>query len=604
MKTKTLLLVALLATGFLPLANAGSQAAPEVTDAADDAAVDGSPLQAILDLIPENSDDFGDVEIISAWINETDSDNFFVVIESAGDVQADTATTLTYSIDAGSSSEFGSTANGTVVTIELTGDAIASGAPANTTASMSGAELTISFSRVDAGVAGGDVFRNFTVDRSRSADGLAPPASPGQDATDSAGPGLDYNFSRIPIVGDAIVGVTGGEIGGVAFNASNEAHLHDEMTGFFTLQVTNSGTDVDSYSVQVEVNGTATATATPMAFSLNPGANTMVQLDFDATGADAGSELTTHLTSTNGADVETVLSLEVEGHDGGSDDKGDGNGTDGDSSDREPVFSFLSPLTPAAEAIAFDDIFDDYAELVLLLLMILLLVFIILLLVLLLRRGWLAGAADPKTITATSGEDVEFGITVQNRKKFSHGVNATFVSEGATAGLTMTPEDGVPMDALTAEGDASSFELTGKGELGDFAEGALRVQAPSEAGKHRVDVLFTPLDEDGAPHTKKAARVRATIKVVDDMAGDVPALSLGAIEHSPAHPVEGDNVLTTTTVHNNSDDNAELRVVLLVDNEPVQQETIRVQSGSSAGIEFPWTAARGKNKVRVQVFEA
>lgn len=120
MKTKTLLLVALLATGFLPLANAGSQAAPEVTDAADDAAIDGSPLQAILDLIPGNSDDFGDVEIISAWVNETDSENFFVVIESAGDVQADTSTTLTYSIDAGDSSEFGSTANGTVVTIELT----------------------------------------------------------------------------------------------------------------------------------------------------------------------------------------------------------------------------------------------------------------------------------------------------------------------------------------------------------------------------------------------------------------------------------------------------------------------------------------------------
>ncbi|MGB1697677.1 MAG: hypothetical protein ACPHK8_04700 [Thermoplasmatota archaeon] len=598
MKTRTFLLVALLATGFLPMVEAGSQATPEITDAADDQALSGGgALQDVLDLLP-GADSFDDVDILKAWVNETDDQTFTIGIESAGEVADDTTTTITFSADLGPTSEFGSTADSTLTTITLTGNTVDAG-PANTTASSSGGVMTLTLTRADAGINGGDVFRNFTVERSRSAEDLVPVIAPGQDAVDTAGPGTEYVFNRIPVVGAATVTVTGGELGGEAFNATNEIHVHDDTTGFFSLLVTNTGTDVDTFTFAVTVNGTATATATPASFTLNPGANTAATISFDATGAEDSVEIDAHLTSGNGADVETVLTLEVEAHGGSG-----GSGGSGSNADREVTPSFLEFLTPGAEALGFDEIFEDYAELVLLLLILLLLILLILLLLLLFRRGWLQGNIDPKKQTVSPGDEVDFDLTVQNRRKQFHTVHATFASNGASAGLVMQPEDGQAMDAITEEGDVGSFDLTGKGELGDFAEGTLRVQAPEETGKHHVDVWFTPLDDEGEPRTKKATKIRATLNVVDDAEAPAAALSLGEVIHEPASPTEGDDVTTRTTLHNNDEEAQTLRVVLSVDNDPIQQETVRVAPGSSADVAFHWTAHRGKNKVNVQVFEA
>lgn len=609
MKTQTFLLVALLATGFLPLANAGSQDAPEITDASEDQALSGgSPLQAVLDLLP-GGDAFEDIDILKAWVNETDDTTFTINVESAGPVATDTSTTITYSVDPGEASEFGSTADGTVVTIQLTGDSIDSGAD-NATVASSGNVQTITLTRADAGVSGGDVFRNFTVDRSRSSDDLAPVVAPGQTADDSAGPGTDYTFSRIPVVGAGTLAISGGEIGGEAFTGA-EATAHDDASGFFTAHVTNTGTDVDEFELQATVlNGTATVEVQPQSAVLNPGADTQFTITFNATESEESVVIDVHLTSENGADTMKLGTVSV-GHDDhgdggdGHDDGGDGH-DDGDGHDeREDATGVLGFLTSTAEATSFDDIFGDYAELVLLLLLLLLLILLILLLLLLLRKGWLAGAVDPKTITAGPGDEVEFGISVRNRRKDFHTVETSFASDGEAAGLVMKPEDGVAMEAITEEGVTGSFDLTRKGELGDRAEGTLLVRAPELEGKHHVDVWFTPLDEDGEPRTKKGTKVRATVKVVDQAeAADAPALSMGEVVHTPAQPVEGEDVVTSTTVTNNGDEDAELRVVLLVDNDPVQQETIRVAADSTAAVEFPWTAARGKNKVRVQVFEA
>lgn len=120
MKTRTFLLVALLATGFLPMVEAGSQANPEITDAADDQTLSGgSPLQTVLDLFP-GGDAFEDVDILNAWVNETDDETFTIGIEAAGEVTEDTTTTITFSADLGPTSEFGSTADSTLTTITCT----------------------------------------------------------------------------------------------------------------------------------------------------------------------------------------------------------------------------------------------------------------------------------------------------------------------------------------------------------------------------------------------------------------------------------------------------------------------------------------------------
>lgn len=83
-----------------------------------------------------------------------------------------------------------------------------------------------------------------------------------------------------------------------------------------------------------------------------------------------------------------------------------------------------------------------------------------------------------------------------------------------------------------------------------------------------------------------------------------PAIELLRVTHDPQAPRAGDDVWTTAVLRNNGHTHQSVRAVLVVDGVSQEDETLQVPAKRRVKVRFPWTAGRGENRVKVQVFEA
>lgn len=396
-----LLLVLALA---LPLVAGGSMEDPEITDPPNDPTVsDGGDLQPILDAAGE-SDSFADVDLLRAWIDQDRVDDvgepsppLHFTVQAAGAVEDGTHTWINFTVDRGPLSVFNSTADGTAWSLHVVGTTVQDG-PDNATAGPApGAEdaIQVSLHTIDVGASGGDVIRNFTVERSRSTDSLAPLVDPGQRAHDRApdeGAGRAFTLGRPPVVPHVSLALPEGPV----YNASGpDADLS------FPLTVTNRGTDLDTVALTAASPPEALATFDRNGLELAPGENTTVTVTVQLDGAADDTGVTLSATSGRGGFATLPVTIQVDGP-----APPPGNGGEAPGGDRAPAVAGLDWLTPLAEGTGADEAFGEHAETVWLALLVLAAVLLLILLLALTGRSEPSLRERPATYDERRGPGV------------------------------------------------------------------------------------------------------------------------------------------------------------------------------------------------------
>ncbi len=662
-----ILAVVVAAMMVAPSVTAGTADAPELTDPAGDSAqaVDCTPPSCISGPYEPNAAAAGMVDILAAWVHEAPNgtgDGYSVVVRTAAAPDAGTQITVNFVIEQGNTSVFTSTATGQSVAAQSMGSVLESG-PINTTVWQNGADTWFNFTYNNTAVSGGDVLTNLIVDTTREEVGTGTLASGTQIDSDSAPNAgvetLNYTFWRSEIVpGVALFLVNAtlnetiprelaeGRTTLTDLNASEDLITRDRVlfgdsvstyaknaTITYNLLIANNGTDLDTYNLTLlmpgvtDVNGTIVdgsgqmRTLTPENVTLAPGTVANVTLTIALLDADAATYASVievlsarNATTSLGVQVErmNITFAPVEPVEPTKPTQPTNTTSDG----RDPVGG-LGFLTPAAEALGFDEVFGDWAELVLLALILLVVILLIFLILALIGGRWVSVKVSPKTLTAGPGETAEFSVQIRNRKNRFRGALARFEQDaGWKTGVLLRNEDGSAIAPLMEPGSDRELGLGAKNDEGNTLEGTLRVKVPEDAGDHEqghVSLNVVPVGDDGHERPRKGGRAR--IKVISDAPG-APAVTasprsqsvpvrLSTVEHVPQTPAAGDVVTTTATLANDSDSRTlRLRVVLQLDGEDGDEEIVEVPPHAARAVVFRWLADEGSNRVRVQVFEA
>ncbi len=366
----------------------------------------------------------------------------------------------------------------------------------------------------------------------------------------------------------------------------------------FTIEVENKGTDFDTITfANPTVAGAASVTVSPATVSLAAGDKATVTLSVNLNNATSKVTVTLRATSANGANatLASTVNLDVSGGGGGGGGKESAGAKAG-----------LDFLTPAAEALGFDALFDDWAEVAVLGLILLVALLLLFLILFLPKRPWLQIEVRPRRLSVEPGETAEFQVQVRNKKKDFHRAVARLSGADPEwkAGLLLRQEDGGSLEPMTSYGDLV-FGLTARDEPGDHYEGTLRVQVPETASpksRSRVDLEIIPLD-DGDERPRKGGKARIAVRAAKPMTGDSP-ITITDVTHEPERPEEGDSVSTTAHITNVSEENWSLDVSLLVDDRAVDEQRLDLAPGEERHVTFQWRASGGSNKVRLQVLQA
>ena len=629
-RTTAFLLCLLLA---LPAASAGTQSDPEITDPAGD-------RQETDDAGPLDTDfEFPDVDLLAIWITQPDDATVAFHVQTEAPAEDDTSFALSFEVAAGPDSVFGSTANGTSYTIESTGTTLDAG-PA-TDASQDGDVVTFTVPRTAIGASGGDIIENMVVSTSRSAreDPTTCPAplcqeQTGSDTAPDTGTSRPYELERPAVVADAIVVFTGGTITETV-NGTSEARdftgptvttTDGNATVVFDLVLENTGSDVDTFNLSIGAQdlldgANVSATLSAESVTLDPGTNTTLTVTAvadDASPVELGILVTVN--STRGAETAGIGFLAIEAPAPTPTPTATPTPTPtptptatptASGEGRDPVVGEGTFLQDSAEALGFDDAFDDYAELVLLALVLLIVLLVVFLLIALAGGRWVRIEVTPKRVTARPGETAEFQVEVRNKKRRFHDALAFF--DGDTTwktGVLLKPEEGPAVRPMTRPGDSSELSLSARDEPGDRMHGTIRVQVPEDAAdseRDRLRLNVVPVDPAGRERHRKAGRADVIVKAERDAPAAAPSdvpVRLSDVRHEPASPSEGDEVTTTATVENDGDKTLRLRLVLQLDGTDAEEQTVEVPPRSARAVLFPWVADAGSNRVRVQVYLA
>ncbi len=603
------------------------------------------------------------VDIRAAWVHEAPNGTgagFSVVVLTSAAPDPETQFTVGFTLSKGNKSVHTSTASGQDVSAQAKGEAIISG-PANTTIWHNGTQTWFNFTYADAGASGGDVLSDLIVDTIRTETSSGQLAAGSQTDSDGApDPGvsaLNFTFWRAPLVPGAALFVVDATVNETIprelaqgrttltdLNASEDLVTRDRVvlgdsvktyaknaTITYRLLLVNNGTDLDTYTLSLPassvaaVNGTIvdgskqTRVLDPANIELAPGAVANVTLSIKLLNADAakyGSLV--HVVSGRNATADAgvlVERLNITFQPATTPTPpGPAPTEPTDDAERDPVAG-LGFLTPAAEALGFDEVFGDWAELVLLALLLLLLVLVVFLVLALVGNRWVRVRVSPKTITASPGETAEFNVQIHNRKKRFRGALARFEQDaGWKTGVLLRNEDGSAIAPLMEPGADRELGLAGKNDSGDVLKGTIRVRVPENAGDHdqgHVTLNVVPVGDDGRERPRKGSHAR--VKVVSEAPeaartsshGQHVPVRLSRVEHVPENPAAGDVVTTTATLANDSDSQTlRLRVVLKLDGEEGDDEIVELPPHAARAVVFRWLADEGSNRVSVQVYEA
>ncbi len=387
---------------------------------------------------------------------------------------------------------------------------------------------------------------------------------------------------------------------GFELRTDDATHVTEDpnATVTFDLDITNTGSDADTFFLDTPtVTGAALVRVEPGIFELDPGASASATVTVELQdAADGDVSVRISGTSDNGATAATTLTVTVDRPFVIIPPKDDV---------RDPVLASPAWLVDLAEALGFDSVFGDWAELVLLGLILLLLILLIFLIILLIRPRWVDVEVDERKATGRPGSQAEFHVTIDNRKSRHRRVKARLT--GAEPGwLTQLQlhQEGADGDTHKVSDDGElEFDLAARNNVAGRLEGIVRVDIPDHAEDKdltRLALDVVPLDDAGVERPKKGKTTNLTVQADTAIYGE--PITLGEVMHDPAEPEEGQAVTTTATIENHSDEAWDLDIHLEVDGDLADQTALHVPPYSTATATFHWTADRGNNKVSVQVY--
>ncbi|HUR25736.1 MAG TPA: hypothetical protein VM327_06970 [Candidatus Thermoplasmatota archaeon] len=535
------LLLVLAAALAAPAGMAGSAAAPEVTDPADDQEVDDGSVP----ILPGVNDvDFGDVDILAAFVSEFGDLTRLTVQTTSGWTTG--SMILSFNITSGPTSLPSSQAiaAGTRFTVYVNGTTVG-GVAGSAAATTDGLRVDLRTGAL--GAVGGDVLADLTITTTRTDPGkLQGVPQDDQTGSDTAGPGLDYAFSRPPVVPrlDLAVVSVGGKAGPYTANETRSAIP-------VVLRITNLGLDPDGWQLRVTSDPPlADAPVFAQAFTpIDGGATAETTVPLSLAGMDEGPiVLTFTASSERGATATATTTITVDL-------------PSSPPADREVKPAGLTFLTPAAEAMGLDDSFGRYGEAFLLALIVLLTILAIFLLLALGR-------------STTKGEPA-------SEAPWPAGAGATpaaFVGPGGLAEtVRASPPRSTAPSAPAESADGAPEGLMDFGALAAAAQGQDVEEAPPPESAARPAPL---------PTAAAGARVR-----------------IEEVRHTPREPEAGQGV-TTEVILRNDGPSTTLRIALSVDGKPAAERTVQVASRATKAVELPWTAGAGDNRVRIQAFPA
>ncbi|MHB1262744.1 MAG: hypothetical protein ACYC2H_13635 [Thermoplasmatota archaeon] len=532
-----LLLLALTAALAPQPAHAGSAADPEVTDPAGDEAVDEGSVPIIPGL---NDVDFGDIDVVAAFVTEFANLTRITVQTSAGWTTG--SLVMSFGVAPGPTSLPGSTASGAAFTLYVNGTAVAGMAGATAATTTEGLRIDLPTARV--GAIGGDLLQGLTLNTSRTDPGnLQGVTQDDQTATDTAGPGRNYTFARPPVAPrlDLAIVSVGGQAG--TFTATAPDSVVPVV-----LRISNLGVDADGWQLSASsVPPLQDPPAFAQAFTpIAGGATAESTVEISLKDMDEGAvALTFTVSSERGAKATagTTITLDL---------------PSSPPADRVVKPAGLTFLTSGAEAFGFDDAFGSYGEAVLLALIVLLVILAIFLLMALGR-------------STTRGEPAAEAPWPVER-----AMPAAFAGPGGVAETVRGKPAATPPPAEGTGGGEVPEELADFGALMAAANESAEEPQPKPAA-----ASATPLQTAAAPMRIRIEEVR----------------------HTPREPEAGQGVRTEVILRNEGP-SATLRIALSIDGKPAAERTVQVPSRATKAVELPWTAGAGDNRVRIQAFPA
>ncbi len=380
----------LVAAAWAPPGQAGTAAAPELTDPAGDQVLAGglSSSPDELHVIPGvNDDDFADVDIVAAWFAQPAGASPVTTLVVAT-TRAWTTGTLTasFTLQKGPTSYANSTADGQSFTLTVTGTAVSGIDNATAAATTEGLEVRFPTARL--GSVGGDLLVGLNLTTSRTSTASTPDPLTQDDVTgsDTAGPGAAYTLAR-----PTPAALVDFDVLQVANRTGDRLTLPERTSVAVAFSLVNLGTDDDTYTVTAASDPPLKVPPTlPPPGALPRNAPVPLQATIDLDGMEPGTIRVTFTATTGrgGADTAAVtLVLEAP-----------------PIAARQVKPAGLDFLTPAAESTGLDDAFGSYAELALLALLVLAAITAIFLLVAL-APSTLAGASAPESPPLAAGAD-------------------------------------------------------------------------------------------------------------------------------------------------------------------------------------------------------
>jgi len=243
----------------------------------------------------------------------------------------------------------------------------------------------------------------------------------------------------------------------------------------------------------------------------------------------------------------------------------------------ESIKEFLKSL---AESLGLDDIFGDYAPVVLLAIPIIIVLVIIALLVFVLRRKFVNIICTDRIRQIDPDEGTKFEITLQNPTRKTQTYLLSFNSNPSThKWLTSIEPDRVTVESKKSKTVLLSIRPTEVIEPKDWTETKLKVNRDGK--KRTVDISLMVMVREGKP-----------------------ILQIKNVFSWPKDFITGDRVVTSFRVENKGSISARnAKIILYINGRQKNKVEVTIPSGGFADIKMPWIAVKGKNKLLIKTVE-
>jgi hypothetical protein len=376
-----------------------------------------------------NDHPLSDVDLTAAFVGEFGNLTRITVQTSAGWTTGQMV--LTFSVRQGPSSLPASTAHGQAFTLTINGSSASGAAGANAATTPDGLRIDVPSKTL--GATGGDLLAGLNITTSRTDPGqLQGVAQDDQTATDSAGPGKAYTFTRPPVTAHIRI-----EAAGPSTVEGTGQHLT------IPFRLSNDGLDPDSATLTLNATGllgSLPSGAPTQTFTLPPASSRTVNVTIESApdghlGTPGDHAVTVRATSTLGGSSQAHVTVHIPA------------AATPPPTERAVKPAGLGFLSKTAESMGLDDAFGSYAEAALLGLIVLL---VIVAIFLLLAVGRTTMAAEAATV-APWPEDAPRPRTLAaaGPAGISETVRATPASSAPAA--TEPEDDAGALAALLAE---------------------------------------------------------------------------------------------------------------------------------------------------------